>query len=244
MSLIRQARAALQAGDDALAIALYMRAMVEQPGLAHLYQPSVDRLRRRQGMIQQGPTTEASDAALALKTAPAHPAPPTLAGGAVMLNTLYQQVARALPSASMPDPNTAPLVSVLMTAHNVADYIEEVVTSVLRQSWPNLELIVVDDASTDATWAILQRLQKTVGNLRCRRLNTNLGTYFAKNDALQLAHGTVQSDDRQSALVRSNGPWGYAAIRQAVEAAGVRAASEEVRERLAGLVPVLHQCLG
>jgi len=189
MSLIRQARAALQAGDDALAIDLYKRAMVEQPELAHLYQPSLDRLRRRQGMIQQSPTAEASDAASASKTAHAHPAPPMLAGGPVMLTALYQQAARALPSASMPDPNTAPLVSVLMTAHNVADYIEEAVTSVLRQSWPNLELIVVDDASTDATWAILQRLQKTVGNLRCRRLNTNLGTYFAKNHALQLARG-------------------------------------------------------
>lgn len=189
MSLIRQAWAALQAGDDALAIDLYERAMVNQPELAHLYQPSLDRLRRRQGLIQQGATAEASDATSALKTAPAHPAQPTQAGGLVMLNTLYQQVARALPSAPMPDPNTAPLVSVLMTAHNVAGYIEEAVTSVLRQSWPNLELIVVDDASTDATWAILQRLQKTVGNLRCRRLNTNLGTYFAKNHALQLARG-------------------------------------------------------
>lgn len=190
MPLIRQVRAALQTGDYALAIKLYERAMVEQPELAHLYQPSLDRLRRRRGLIQPGAPTAASDAASASKTAPVRPAPPTQAGGPVMLSTLYQSVARALPSAPMPDPNTAPLVSVLMTAHNVADYIEEAVTSVLRQSWPKLELIVVDDASTDATWTILQRLQKTVGNLRCRRLNTNLGTYFAKNHALQLARGT------------------------------------------------------
>lgn len=189
MSLIRQARAALQAGDNALAIKLYERAMVEQPEFAHLYQQSLDRLRRRQGLIQQGAPTAASDGASALKAAPARPAPPTQGEGRVMLSALYQQVARALVAAPILDENSAPLVSVLMTAHNVADYVEEAVTSVLRQSWPNLELIVVDDASTDATWAILQRLQKTVGNLRCRRLNTNLGTYFAKNHALQLARG-------------------------------------------------------
>lgn len=84
---------------------------------------------------------------------------------------------------------TAPLVSVLMSAHDVADYIEAAVTSVLRQTWPRLELVVVDDASTDNTWVVLQRLSKTDGRLRIARLNTNLGTYFAKNFGLTMAQG-------------------------------------------------------
>ncbi|MCP5126602.1 MAG: glycosyltransferase family 2 protein [Gammaproteobacteria bacterium] len=75
-----------------------------------------------------------------------------------------------------------------MTAHNVADYIEAVFISLLRQTWQPLEIIVVDDASTDETWHILQRIQGT-HPIVIRRLNTNLGTYFAKNYGVQMANG-------------------------------------------------------
>ena len=46
---------------------------------------------------------------------------------------------------------TQPLVSVLVAAHNAERWIEETIASVLAQSWRRLELIVVDDGSTDAT---------------------------------------------------------------------------------------------
>lgn len=188
MSLIPQAWAALQAGNHTQAIDFYQRAIKDQPELAHLYQQSLDRLQRLQG--QPITTAEPVDAPPLVQEPAVRVKAPVQAETEVMLDALYQQVERALSSAApMPDATKAPLVSVLMTAHNVEDYIEEAVTSVLRQSWPNLELIVVDDASTDATWSILQRLQKTVGNLRCDRLNTNLGTYFAKNYGAQLARG-------------------------------------------------------
>ncbi|MDD2728271.1 glycosyltransferase [Malikia sp.] len=122
-------------------------------------------------------------------TLPVDQAEPVVAERWIGLDDLYREAdgaARRLPVMAA---DSAPLVSVLMTTHNVADYIEAAVTSVLRQTWPRLELIVVDDASTDATWTILERLQRASGGLRCRRLNTNLGTYFAKNHALQLAGG-------------------------------------------------------
>jgi glycosyltransferase involved in cell wall biosynthesis len=51
-----------------------------------------------------------------------------------------------------------PLVSVLMTNHNGAAYIEQAVESVLSQTWDHLDLIVVDDGSTDHSWSILRRL--------------------------------------------------------------------------------------
>lgn len=41
------------------------------------------------------------------------------------------------------------LISVIMSTYNVVDYIEEVVNSFLNQTYRNLELIIVDDASTD-----------------------------------------------------------------------------------------------
>src|SRR4030067_2167424 len=50
------------------------------------------------------------------------------------------------------------LISVVMPCNNAAPYVEEAVESVLQQSYPQVELIVVDDGSTDGSTEILQRL--------------------------------------------------------------------------------------
>lgn len=51
-----------------------------------------------------------------------------------------------------------PLISVLMPCHNASAYLQETVSSVLSQSWENLELIVVDDGSSDASLGILRSI--------------------------------------------------------------------------------------
>jgi Glycosyl transferase family 2 len=86
-------------------------------------------------------------------------------------------------------PQRGPLVSVLMTAYQSAGRIESAVRSVLGQSWQDIELIVVDDASSDDTPAVLQRLAALDGRVRALRLPHNAGTYVAKNLALQQASG-------------------------------------------------------
>lgn len=53
---------------------------------------------------------------------------------------------------------SAPRVSVIMSAHNTQDYIRLAVESVLSQEYRNFEMIVVDDGSTDGTSHILQEL--------------------------------------------------------------------------------------
>ncbi|MBK8190617.1 MAG: glycosyltransferase [Vampirovibrionales bacterium] len=60
---------------------------------------------------------------------------------------------------SAADDRQRPLVSVIMPAHNAADYIGEAIESVLSQTYPYWELLVVDDASSDATGAIVQEYQ-------------------------------------------------------------------------------------
>ena len=52
-----------------------------------------------------------------------------------------------------------PLVSVIIPAYNHERYVEETVRSVLAQTYSSLELIVINDGSTDATWQKLQELK-------------------------------------------------------------------------------------
>jgi glycosyltransferase involved in cell wall biosynthesis len=51
-----------------------------------------------------------------------------------------------------------PLISVVIPAYNVEPFIEEAIRSIMNQTYENLEIIVVDDASTDHTYQILQKL--------------------------------------------------------------------------------------
>lgn len=82
-----------------------------------------------------------------------------------------------------------PLVSVLMAAWNGAETIEMAVCSILDQSWRQLELIVVDDCSSDETWAVLTRLASKDSRLKILRNEINAGPYVSRNIALSQANG-------------------------------------------------------
>lgn len=90
-------------------------------------------------------------------------------------------------------------VSIVIPAYNVAAYIEQAVDSALRQSLRELEVIVVDDASTDETAAIVERLAEADPRVRLVRSARNGGVCRARNAALDLAQGAwaamLDSDD-------------------------------------------------
>jgi glycosyltransferase involved in cell wall biosynthesis len=80
-----------------------------------------------------------------------------------------------------------PLVSVLMPAYNAGIYLAPAVRSVLEQSHDNLELIIIDDGSTDGAVDALKQIL-TDSRIRWIRQD-NMGKPVAMNRALQLAQG-------------------------------------------------------
>ncbi len=81
-----------------------------------------------------------------------------------------------------------PKISVVMTSFNSAPYIATAIRSILEQSYRNLELIIVDDASTDGTAALLVEMEPHDPRLRVVLKTSNDGTYVSKN--LGLLHAT------------------------------------------------------
>jgi hypothetical protein len=84
---------------------------------------------------------------------------------------------------------TGPLVSVIMPARNAADTIAIAIKSVLAQTWQPLELLVVDDASTDATIAAAAAAIGTDPRARILLRPGQGGAYAARNDGLRQARG-------------------------------------------------------
>lgn len=80
-----------------------------------------------------------------------------------------------------PDLLVHPSVTVLIPCRNEAGTIEQVVRAAAASRYPNLDIVVIDDGSTDETHAILERLQGSVANLRVLTLDRNVGKAQALN---------------------------------------------------------------
>lgn len=81
------------------------------------------------------------------------------------------------------------LVSVVMTTFNAEATIEWAAESILCQDYFNIELIVVDDCSSDGTLKILRRLAAKDNRLKFFSLPKNRGTYFCKNLGILESNG-------------------------------------------------------
>ena len=85
-----------------------------------------------------------------------------------------------------------PLVSVIMASHNAAAFIEEAIDSVLGQTHERLELIVVDDCSTDGTAEIVAGYaDRDPERVRAQLKRARQGPCRARNDALSIARGEL-----------------------------------------------------
>lgn len=81
------------------------------------------------------------------------------------------------------------VISVIMPVYNAAPFLERAVRSALAQSFTPIEIIMVDDASTDATLAVAQGLAERHANVKVISLPENGGPSVARNAAMAAAGG-------------------------------------------------------
>jgi peptidoglycan-N-acetylglucosamine deacetylase len=86
--------------------------------------------------------------------------------------------------------NYRPLVSVLIPAYNESDVLAKTVSSLLKSHYQNLEVIIIDDGSTDDTWQIAQKIADVSWRVRCLA-KPNGGKSSALNMGLEHAGGEI-----------------------------------------------------
>lgn len=80
-----------------------------------------------------------------------------------------------------------PLVSVIIPAYNAAEFITHTINNVISQTWKNLEIIIINDGSTDDT---LTAIKKLLGDERIKLIDQeNQGSTHSRNNGLYLAKG-------------------------------------------------------
>jgi glycosyltransferase involved in cell wall biosynthesis len=78
-----------------------------------------------------------------------------------------------------------PLVSVVIPAYNASLFIAETLNSVIKQTYPNIEIIVVNDGSSDNTDSVISAFSSEINYL----IQTNQGVSAARNKGLSIATG-------------------------------------------------------
>lgn len=90
-------------------------------------------------------------------------------------------------------------ISVIIPCYNTEKYIDKCINSIVNQTYKNLEIILVDDQSTDNTWSILNDYSKKHKNITAIQNDKNSGAGYSRNKALKLAKydliSFIDSDD-------------------------------------------------
>lgn len=94
--------------------------------------------------------------------------------------------------------HVGPKVSVIIPAYNASEGIGTAIESIQTQTWQNLEILVVDDCSTDHTVDVVKSYMETDQRIKLLTTQTNSGAYIARNIALKAATGdyvTINDSD-------------------------------------------------
>lgn len=100
------------------------------------------------------------------------------------------------------DSTAPPRVSMVMPVHNGARWLADAIDSVLAQDFTDFELILVDDASRDASPAIMDEAAARDPRVRLFRLDANVGLPAALNHGFAAARGELHSWTSDDNLLR------------------------------------------
>jgi hyaluronan synthase len=158
----------------------------------------------------------------------------------MLVRTLFWVRYRPFAAASLDD---APSLTVVIPAYNEGAMVEQAIASVASALYPHerLEIIAVDDGSTDDTWTYMRRAARRFpGRVITVRLEKNRGKRGALAEAFRRARGelvvTIDSDSviEPGTLLAVSGPFRDARV-------GAVAGKVAVHNRRAGLIPrMLH----
>ena len=95
-----------------------------------------------------------------------------------------------------------PLVSVICLCYNQHRWVEEAIESVLRQTYPNIEIILADDASTDGSQVVIERIKARHPQVKVLLSAFNRGNCKAFNEALREAKGVFVVDFAADDIMR------------------------------------------
>ena len=99
----------------------------------------------------------------------------------------------------MADDITNYVVSVIIPMYNAERFVKQTIESVLNQTYKEIEIIVIDDNSTDASASIVQQMMSEYPQIRYFKFNENKGVANARNKAIDMATGRyiafLDSDD-------------------------------------------------
>ncbi len=85
--------------------------------------------------------------------------------------------------------NKSPRFSIIVTAYNLEKLINTAIDSILKQTFKDFELLVVDDCSTDKTVEVLRKYEATDSRLKVIVNEKNSGPSIARNNAMEQAQG-------------------------------------------------------
>lgn len=92
-----------------------------------------------------------------------------------------------------------PFISIIMPAYNCEKFIEQAIESVIDQTYQNWELIIINDASIDATKDIVLKISNAENRIRYFENGQNLGVSETRNKGVSFAQGEwvafLDSDD-------------------------------------------------
>ena len=90
------------------------------------------------------------------------------------------------------------LLSIIVPAYNGEKYLEKCITSIIDQSYKNLEIILIDDKSPDLSGEICEKFAMKDDRIKVFHNKENMGIYGTRNKGISIASGdyvTFVDDD-------------------------------------------------